>query len=132
MKTLRQFTFQSQVSMNFLHMHTFNNYMFCLNLNLLLFLEDIHPSEHLAEDPATSTEGENFNNGAEVYHPQETKEDVSVIDEEVVVPITSENDIVTIHDSTPAVQDDEQKTSYASIVSLSLYILLHLRYSSGL
>ncbi|CAI8610145.1 unnamed protein product [Vicia faba] len=80
--------------------------------------EDMHPSEHLVEDPATSVDGENFNNGAEVYHPQETNEDGSVIDEEVVVPITdlSENDIVTIHDSTPAVQDDERKTSYASIV----------------
>lgn len=101
---------------------------------MLLFLEDVHPSEHLVEDPATSVEGENLNNVAEVYHPQETKEDGSVIDEEVVVPITdlSENDIVTIHDSAPAVQDDPRKTSYASIVSLALYILLQLGYSSGL
>ncbi|CAJ2664662.1 unnamed protein product [Trifolium pratense] len=83
--------------------------------------DDVHPSEHIVEDPATSAEGEKLNNGVEVYHPQDNKEEGSVVDEEVVIPPTdlSENDVVTIHDSTSAVQDDAQKTSYASIVMKS-------------
>lgn len=91
-----------------------------------MFLEDIRASEHLVADPAASAEGENINNDAEVYHPQDNEEEGSVIDEEVDVPSTdlSQNDIVTIHDSTSAVQDDAPRTSYASIVSLSLYIFL--------
>jgi hypothetical protein len=92
-----------------------------------MFLDDVHPSKHAVEDPATSAERENLNNGAEVYHPQDNKQEGLDVDEEVVIPPTdlSENDVVTIHDSTSAVQDDARKTSYASIVSLSLYIFLH-------
>jgi hypothetical protein len=92
-----------------------------------MFLDDVHPSKHVVEDPATSAERENLNNGAEVYHPQDNMEEGPAVDEEVVIPPTdlSENDVVTIHDSTSAVQDDAGKTSYASIVSLSLYIFLH-------
>lgn len=92
-----------------------------------MFLEEVHPSEHLVEDPAASAEDENLNNGAEEYHPQDNKEEGSVIDVEVAIPSTdlSENDIVTIQDPTSAVQDDARKTSYASIVSISSYIFLH-------
>ena len=92
-----------------------------------MFLEDMHPSEHLVEDSATFAEDENLNNGAEVYDPMDNKEEGLVIDEEVAAPPNdlSENDIVTIHDPISAVQDDARKTSYASIVSLSLYIFLH-------
>ncbi|WJX95603.1 hypothetical protein P8452_76901 [Trifolium repens] len=83
--------------------------------------DDVHPSEHIVEDPATSAEGERLNNGAEVYHPQDNKQEGLVVDEEVVIPPTdlSENDVVIIHDSTSAVQDDARKTSYASIVMKS-------------
>lgn len=91
-----------------------------------MFLEDVHaPEEHLVEDTATLAAGENLDNGAEVYHPQD-EEEGSVIDEEVAEPPTdlSQNDIVTLHNSTSAVQDDAPKRSYASIVSLSLYIFL--------
>lgn len=92
-----------------------------------MFLEDINPSEHLVEDPATSAVDENPNNGDEVYYPMDNKEEGLVIDEEVAAPPNdpSENDIVTIQDPTSAVQDDARKTSYASIVSLSLYMFLH-------
>lgn len=83
--------------------------------------EDIHPSEHLVEDPVTSAEDENLNNGDEVYYPMDNKEEGLVIDEEVAAPPNdlSENDIVTIQDPTSAVQDDARKTSYASIVMKS-------------
>ncbi|KAK7330282.1 hypothetical protein VNO77_24472 [Canavalia gladiata] len=79
--------------------------------------EDIHSPEHLVADTVPLAEGENVNNGAEVYHPQD-EEEGSVIDEEVAEPPTdlSQNDIVTVHDSTSAVQDDVPRTSYASIV----------------
>ncbi|XP_061364928.1 nuclear transport factor 2 [Gastrolobium bilobum] len=83
--------------------------------------EDIHAPEHLEADPATFAEDENLNNGDEVYHSQDNEEEGSVIDEEVAEPSTdlSQNDVVTIHDSTSAVQDDAPKTSYASIVMKS-------------
>ncbi|XP_027329487.1 ras GTPase-activating protein-binding protein 1 [Abrus precatorius] len=82
--------------------------------------EDVHAPEHLVADTAASVEGENLNNGAEVYDPQD-EEEGSVIDEEVTEPPTdlSQNDIVTIHDSTSAVQDYAPRTSYASIVMKS-------------
>lgn len=100
-----------------------------------MFLEDLHALKHLVEDTATLAEGENLNNGAEVYHPQD-EEEGSVIDEEVAEPPTdlSQNDIVTVDDSTSAVPDDAPRRSYAAIVSLSLYIyiyILALCYSSA-
>ncbi|MCI59583.1 ras GTPase-activating binding-like protein, partial [Trifolium medium] len=36
---------------------------------------DVHPSEHIVEDPAISAEAEKLNNGAEVYHPQDNKDE---------------------------------------------------------
>ena len=89
-----------------------------------MFLEDIHAPEHLVADPAISAEVEDLNNGAEDYHPEDNEEEESVIDEEVAEPSVdlSQND-VTIHDSTSSVQEDAPKKSYASIVSLPLYIL---------
>ncbi|TKY55019.1 Ras GTPase-activating protein-binding protein 1 [Spatholobus suberectus] len=82
--------------------------------------EDMHAPEHLVEDTATLAESENLNNGAEVYHPQD-EEEGSVIDEEVAEPPTdlSQNDIVTVHDSTSAVQDGAPRRSYAAIVMKS-------------
>ncbi|KAJ1421811.1 RNA-binding domain superfamily [Sesbania bispinosa] len=83
---------------------------------------DVHAPEHLVADPEISAEGENLNNGADVYHPQDDEEEGSVIDEEVIEPSTelSQNDIVTSHDSASAVQDDApRKSSYASIVMKS-------------
>ncbi|KAK7265871.1 hypothetical protein RJT34_33495 [Clitoria ternatea] len=82
--------------------------------------EGSHAPEHLVADTATSAEGENFNNDAdaEVYHPQD-EEEGSVIDEEVAEPPTdlSQNDSVSLQDSTSVVQDDApKKSSYASIV----------------
>ncbi|XP_027192414.1 nuclear transport factor 2 [Cicer arietinum] len=78
---------------------------------------------HMLESgyPATSAEDEKINNSTEVYHPRDNKEEGSVIDEEVAIESTdlSQKDIVTIHDSTSAVQDDARKTSYASIVMKS-------------
>jgi len=76
-------------------------------------------------------EDENHNDAGEVYHPQD-EEEGSVIDEEVAEPPTdlSENDIITVHDSTSAAQDDAPRRSYAAIVSLSLYFLA-LCYSSA-
>lgn len=89
-------------------------------------LEDIHAPKHLVEDPTTSTEDENLDDGDEVHHPQDNEEEGSVIDEEVAVTSAdiSQNDVVTIRESTSTVQDDApKKFSYASIVSLP-YILL--------
>ncbi|KAG5056547.1 hypothetical protein JHK82_011552 [Glycine max] len=82
--------------------------------------EDLHALKHLVEDTATLAEGENLNNGAEVYHPQD-EEEGSVIDEEVAEPPTdlSQNDIVTVDDSTSAVPDDAPRRSYAAIVMKS-------------
>ncbi|RDX57665.1 Ras GTPase-activating protein-binding protein 1, partial [Mucuna pruriens] len=82
--------------------------------------EDMLVTEHLVEDTAPLADGENLDNGAEVYHPQD-EEEGSVIDEEVAEPPTdlSQNDIVTVHDSTSAVQDDAPKRSYAAIVMKS-------------
>ncbi|KAG4378655.1 hypothetical protein AAZX31_17G076800 [Glycine max] len=82
--------------------------------------EDLHAPKHLVEDNATLAEGENLNNGAEVYHPQD-EEEGSVIDEEVAEPPTdlSQNDIVTVDDSTSAVLDDAPRRSYAAIVMKS-------------
>ncbi|CAJ1944198.1 unnamed protein product [Sphenostylis stenocarpa] len=84
--------------------------------------EETNAPKHLVEDTATSTlaEDENFNNGSEVYHPQD-EEEGSVIDEEVAEPPTdlSQNDTVSVHDSTSAVQDDAPRRSYASIVMKS-------------
>lgn len=96
-------------------------------------LEETHAPKVLVEDTATSSvaEDENQNNGGEVYHPQD-EEEGSVIDEEVAEPPTdlSQNEIVTVHDSTSAAQDDAPRRSYASIVSLFLYFL-PLCYSSA-
>ncbi|WVZ11496.1 hypothetical protein V8G54_016026 [Vigna mungo] len=85
-------------------------------------LEETHAPKVLVEDTATSSvaEDENHNNGGEVYHPQD-EEEGSVIDEEVAEPPTdlSQNEIVTVHDSTSAAQDDAPRRSYASIVMKS-------------
>ncbi|XP_057416830.1 nuclear transport factor 2 [Lotus japonicus] len=84
--------------------------------------EDIHAPKHLVEDPTTSTEDENLNDGNEVHHPQDNEEEGSVIDEEVAVTSAdiSQNDVVTIRESTSTVQDDApKKFSYASIVKSS-------------
>ena len=86
-----------------------------------MFPEVIHAPEHLVADPATSTGGENLENGAEVCHPLQNAEEQSVVDEEVVEPsidLSSKN-IVTSVDSNPAVQDDAPRKSYASIVRSS-------------
>ncbi|XP_020226945.1 ras GTPase-activating protein-binding protein 1 [Cajanus cajan] len=82
--------------------------------------EDMHAPEHLVEDTSTLAEGENLDNGAEVYNPQDEDEG-SVIDEEVAEPPTdlSQNDVVTVHDSTSAIQDDAPRRSYAAIVMKS-------------
>ncbi|XP_047160426.1 nuclear transport factor 2 isoform X1 [Vigna umbellata] len=85
-------------------------------------LEETHAPKILVEDTATSSvaEDENHNNGGEVYHPQD-EEEGSVIDEEVAEPPTdlSQNEIVTVQDSTSAAQDDAPRRSYASIVMKS-------------
>lgn len=93
-----------------------------------IFLEDIDAPAPLVADPAISAESENLNNGAEVYHPQDNEEEGSVIDEEVAQPSTdlSQNDMVTVHDSTSSVQDDAPKKSYASIVSFPCFAVFFL------
>lgn len=68
-------------------------------------------------DPATSFE-EDLNNGAEVCDGSD-KEDGSVIEAEVVEPLTdsTQNEILpTIH-AAPVSLEDAPKKSYASIVS---------------
>ncbi|KAG5039397.1 hypothetical protein JHK85_011873 [Glycine max] len=80
--------------------------------------EDLHALKHLVEDTATLAEGENLNNGAEVYHPQD-EEDGSVIDEEVAEPPTdlSQNDIVTVDDSTSAVMKSHVASGHVYVPS---------------
>ncbi|KAL2321497.1 hypothetical protein Fmac_025876 [Flemingia macrophylla] len=82
--------------------------------------EDTHVPEHLVEDTSTLEQVESLDNGAEVYDPQD-EEEGSVIDEEVAEPPTdiSQNDVVMVHDSTSAIQDDAPRRSYASIVMKS-------------
>ncbi|MED6145037.1 hypothetical protein PIB30_021184 [Stylosanthes scabra] len=83
--------------------------------------ENIHAPEHIVTNPAITAEGENLDNGAEVYNPEGNEEEGSVIDEEVAEPSADLSQNVTIHDSTSAVQDDAPKKSYsyASIVMKS-------------
>lgn len=64
-------------------------------------------------------EGEDLDNGPEVYDPSD-KEEESVIEEEVVEPpvISVQSEIHTVEDSATVTEEDlPQKKSYASIVS---------------
>lgn len=94
-----------------------------LKLRLSVLPEPAHAPEHPAVDPATSFEGEDLNDVAEVCDPSDNEEG-SVVEDEVIEPSTdaSQNEVLTEVDSTgvasaPAAEDDAPKKSYASIVS---------------
>ncbi|KAK9267032.1 hypothetical protein L1049_025301 [Liquidambar formosana] len=82
--------------------------------------EPTHVPDHLVLDPATSFEEDDLNNGAEVCDPSDDEEG-SVIEDEVVEPVThsNQNETLTVVDSAPAVQEDAPKKSYASIVRVT-------------
>jgi len=94
-----------------------------LKLRLSVLPEPAHAPEHPAVDPATSFEGEDLNDVAEVCDPSDNEEG-SVVEDEVIEPSTDagQNEVLTEVDSTgvasaPAAEDDAPKKSYASIVS---------------
>ncbi|KAJ6868709.1 nuclear transport factor 2 [Populus alba x Populus x berolinensis] len=76
-------------------------------------------TDHLTVDPATSFEEEDLNNGSEVCDHSD-KEDGSVIDVEVVEPVTdsTQNEILATINAAPASLEDAPKISYASILKL--------------
>lgn len=82
-----------------------------------------HAPDNPVVDPANPSEEEDPNNGAEVYDPSDD-EDSSVVEDEVVEPPShsSWNRSLPVVDSAPEIQEDIPKKSYASIVSLLLFI----------
>nr|TKS16147.1 putative G3BP-like protein isoform X3 [Populus alba] len=76
-------------------------------------------TDHLTVDPATSFEEEDLNNGSEVCDHSD-KEDGSVIDVEVVEPVTdsTQNEILATINAAPASLEDAPKISYASILKV--------------
>ncbi|KAH8487161.1 hypothetical protein H0E87_025940 [Populus deltoides] len=76
-------------------------------------------TDHLTVDPATSFEEEDLNNGSEVCDHSD-KEDGSVIDIEVVEPVTdsTQNEIPATINAAPASLEDAPKISYASILKV--------------
>ena len=89
-----------------------------LNLQLKISPDPTQATDHLTVDPATSFEEEDLNNGSEVCDHSD-KEDGSVIDIEVVEPVTdsTQNEILATINAAPASLEDAPKISYASIVS---------------
>ncbi|XP_068305682.1 nuclear transport factor 2-like isoform X1 [Pyrus communis] len=85
--------------------------------------EPIHAPDHLVVDPATPSEEEDLNNGAEVCDPSDNDER-SVVEDELVEPepqaLASQNrglaEVDPTPDPAPETQEDAPKKSYASIL----------------
>ncbi|XP_044476529.1 nuclear transport factor 2-like [Mangifera indica] len=83
--------------------------------------EPVHDHDNVPVDRAVAIEGEDIDNGAEVYDPSD-KEEWSVIAEEVVEPPVNsvQSEIHTVEDSAPVTEEDlPQKKSYASILKVA-------------
>lgn len=94
-----------------------------MKLIVSMLPEPAHAPEHPAADPATSFEGEDLNDDAEVCDPSDNEEG-SVVEDEVIKPSidAGQNEVLKEVDSpgvalAPAAEDDAPKKSYASIVS---------------
>ncbi|XP_044486211.1 nuclear transport factor 2-like [Mangifera indica] len=84
------------------------------------FSEPAQDHDHVPVDRAIAIEGEDVDNGPEVYDPSD-KEEGSVIEEEVVEPpvISVQSEIHSVEDSAPVTEEDlPQKRSYASILKV--------------
>ncbi|KAJ0106435.1 hypothetical protein Patl1_18915 [Pistacia atlantica] len=83
--------------------------------------EPAHNHDHVPVDRAIAIEGEDLDNGPEVYDPSD-KEEGSVIEEEVVEPlvVSVHSEIHTVDDSATVTEEDlPQKKSYASILKVA-------------